>query len=310
MTDVSIKKSNNWLSRLAEDKSRENVTSQRGEDRILREIFKIIGTTTRWAVEFGAADGRRGSNTWQFITREGWSAVEIEPRRDIHLAVNEKRDTFNSLSAEYQKYPNVVCLNTHVEYFGERRLDAILAQTKTPNVIDLLSVDIDGDEYRIWDSLKDYSARVVIVEHNKTIPIELDITSDKGSSLRALVRLGKEKGYELVAATFVNAIFVKKEDFPKFGIRNNDSAEIWQGHENYRNYVYQLTDGTVVLQGNNKLRWTHGFNGTIDGQIRNGSYVWLRSGANKLFGDFKSLVLTAKPTGVARAIIHRIASRV
>lgn len=64
-------------------------------------------------------------------------------------------------------------------------------------------------ENRIWESLEDYYPKVVVIEHNPTIPNniiyiqEKDVSIQRGSSLRALVELGKSKGYELVATTKV-----------------------------------------------------------------------------------------------------------
>ena len=54
------------------------VTSYQGEDGIIEHVFEVIGTTSKWCVEFGAVDGKSGSNTWNLIKNKGWSAVLIE----------------------------------------------------------------------------------------------------------------------------------------------------------------------------------------------------------------------------------------
>ena len=76
--------------------------------------------------------------------------------------------------------------------------------------------------YHIFESLKIHP-RVVVVEFNHTIPYYFDVYQeymshswDMGSSVAALKRLGKQKGYELVAVTDVNAIFVDGIYFDKF----------------------------------------------------------------------------------------------
>jgi hypothetical protein len=46
-----------------------NVTSQSGEDGILREVFARIGLKSRWCVEFGAWDGKKFSNTFDLALR-------------------------------------------------------------------------------------------------------------------------------------------------------------------------------------------------------------------------------------------------
>ena len=57
---------------------RANVNSQSGEDGVIAEIFRLIGTTNKWCVEFGAWDGVHLSNTRRLVLDEGWSAVMIE----------------------------------------------------------------------------------------------------------------------------------------------------------------------------------------------------------------------------------------
>ena len=65
---------NNRLSLSADKK-----TSVHGEEGVLAEIFRVIGTTNRWLCEFGARDGERESNTLPFVRDEGWHALYIEP---------------------------------------------------------------------------------------------------------------------------------------------------------------------------------------------------------------------------------------
>ena len=90
--------------------------------------------------------------------------------------------------------------------------------------LDLLSIDIDGNDFWIWDALKT-KPRVVIIEYNcsfgeKSITIpqsdspRLETFPDllyHGASLNALVKLGNLKGYNLVYANGTNAIFVRKD---------------------------------------------------------------------------------------------------
>src|SRR5262245_55898942 len=64
---------NNYLRRFAK-----NIYSQMGEDGILAEIFKRVGTRNKWCVEFGAWDGVFLSNTCNLIRHDDWSAVLIE----------------------------------------------------------------------------------------------------------------------------------------------------------------------------------------------------------------------------------------
>src|SRR5690242_6376825 len=61
---------------------RRNVYSQNGEDGVLDEIFRRLSMDSGWFCEFGAWDGRYGSNSYNLL-RNGWRGVMIEgdPRR-------------------------------------------------------------------------------------------------------------------------------------------------------------------------------------------------------------------------------------
>src|SRR6185436_3102249 len=119
----------------------------------------------------------------------------------------------------YAGNERAICLQRFVTFDGDTRLDALLQTTPIPKDFDLLSVDIDGADYHVWESLTRYEPRVVIIEFNPTIPghIEFvqprDMTVNQGNSIRSLVKLGKQKGYELSCVTEYNAIFVRANLF-------------------------------------------------------------------------------------------------
>jgi hypothetical protein len=83
-----------------------------------------------------------------------------------------------------------------------------------------------------------------------------DMNVNQGNGIKSLVKLGKEKGYELVAMTSLNAFFVRKEDFGKFNIQDN-SPEAMFKDRSWLMDVFQLYDGTLVFTGKQKMLW-HG----------------------------------------------------
>jgi hypothetical protein len=183
--------------------------SQGGEEGILREVFRRLGVRQGWAVEMGAWDGRHFSNTYQLL-QDGWSGVGIEcdPNRYRELLDNTRH------LREYY----AICRAVGRE--GDDRLDALLARTPLPRDFDLFSLDIDGYDYWIWDSLRDYRPSVVVIEYNalfsasedKVLPfghhVEWPIF---GASAAALERLGRSKGYRLVACTPGSNLFFVRE---------------------------------------------------------------------------------------------------
>ncbi len=76
----------------------------------------------------------------------------------------------------------------------------------------------------------------------------------QGSSLKSLVLLGKQKGYELACVNETNAFFVLQELFPLCGIADNSIDTLHTDHQ-FETRLFQLYDGTLVLDGYNKLFW-------------------------------------------------------
>lgn len=186
-----------------------DVYSQFGEDGIIAEILDRIERQqplTRWCVEFGAHDGVTYSNTCDLIRSRGYRAVMIEPdpERARQLAANHPR-------------PEVIRIESMVGFEGDDRLDRILATTPIPIDFDLLSIDIDGCDYWILESIEQYRPSVMIIEYNPSIPnaVEFvqprDFSVKQGSSPRSILELARSKGYELVAVTLPNLILVRRD---------------------------------------------------------------------------------------------------
>lgn len=230
---------------------RKNITSQSGEDGVIEKIFEIMGVSNKWCVEFGAWDGKHFSNSWNLINNHDWKGVLIEGNADRH----------KELTQTYADNPNVIAFNRLVDMAaGENSLDSILGQTPIPKDFDFLCIDIDGCDWQIWKSVAEYTPRLVSIEFNPTIPNNVHFVQDDdmrvahGSSLRAMIDLGKEKGYDLVATTLYNGFFVRNEDFQKFGIADN-SIDSMHTPDGYESFFFQLYDGTVVLAGCSQLVW-------------------------------------------------------
>lgn len=238
---------NNILSKYAK-----NITSQFGEDGIIEQIFNTIGDSNKWCVEFGAWDGKNLSNTYNLIKNKNWQGVLIE--------ASAKK--FEELIQTYKENPNAHCIKELVSFEGSQSLDNILSTTDIPENFDLISIDVDGNDYHIWDSLKKYNPKVVIVEFNPSFPNDIffvqdpDFSINHGNSLLALIELGRSKGYELVGTTSVNGIFVKKEYYPLFNIADN-SIHWMYNPQPYSTKIFQLYDGSLFLGGLTKLIW-HG----------------------------------------------------
>lgn len=227
-----------------------NVASQFGEDGIIEKILETIGKTDNWCVEFGAWDGKYLSNTYNLLQNKSYSGVLIEA----------DKTKFKVLQETYKSNNKIHCVRAMVGYDTHNNLDVILAKTPIPKNFDLLSIDIDGNDFHVWEAMRTYQPKTVVIEYNPTVPNCIDFVQAKamhltqGCSVKALVRLAKSKNYELVAVTDCNCIFVDKQYFPLFNLPRNAPEDL---RDDTATTTYQFIgyDGTVFLGGNTRMIW-------------------------------------------------------
>ncbi len=189
------------------------VFSQNDEDGIIAEIFRRIGTTSRSFVEFGVESGAE-CNTVKLLV-EGWRGLWIEANP---ASARRIRDDF----APFLAAGTLALVQSMVT---AENIDALIAGGGLRGEIDLLGIDIDYNDYWVWNAIGAVDPRVVVIEYNATlrppmsvvVPYRPDAAWDGsnfyGASLEALVRLGHRKGYRLVGCSLagVNAFFVRAD---------------------------------------------------------------------------------------------------
>jgi hypothetical protein len=174
----------------------ESIFSQAGQDGIINLIFSQIGEGGKCFVEFGARDGLDLSNTANLELNHGWKGLlmDAEPTGRCVKKEMVTKDNINSLLDKYE--------------IGE---------------IDFICIDIDGNDYWIWQALN-RNPRVVLIEYNSKFPnnesyaIEYnpshrwEADDYYGASLLALYKLGLSKGYTLVyVVQQLDAVFVRND---------------------------------------------------------------------------------------------------
>ena len=243
--DNNNAKLNTWLNAYAR-----NVTSQEGEDGIIEKVLDVINETDKWCVEFGSWDGKKLSNTFNLISDKDYSAVLIEG--------DSKR--FKDLLRTCEGNKKVIPINAFVGFEENDNLDKILESTPIPVDFDLLSIDIDGNDYHVWDAVQNYKPKVVVIEFNPTIPNAVEFVQQRdmritqGSSLLSITKLAKSRGYELVVVTGANAIFVDSKYFDLFGIKDNSVKEM-RLDESAVTHIFCGYDGTVFIRGCGIMPW-------------------------------------------------------
>jgi len=189
------------------------VFSQNGEDGIIAEIFNRIGITNKYFIEFGVENGLECNST--NLLYKGWSGFWIDGNTDSCKQIGERfKDLIDS---EQLKIKNA--------FIDADNIQSLFDDAGAPAEPDLLSIDIDYNDYYIWKAITRYKPRVVVIEYNSIFRPDTefvvkynakrtwDNTSHFGASLAALEKLGAEKGYRLVGCVFTgsNAFFVRED---------------------------------------------------------------------------------------------------
>jgi hypothetical protein len=189
------------------------VYSQHDEDGIIQEIFRRIGTFKRTFVEFGVESGVE-CNTVKLLI-EGWRGLWIEANAQGCKAIASAFDPFLHDRRLTLKQSLVTAEN----------INTLIKSADLDGEIDLLSIDIDFNDYWVWKAIEIVTPRVVVIEYNAglhpplslTVPYEPNRAGDGtnffGASLEALVRLGRDKGYRVVGCNISgsNAFFVRED---------------------------------------------------------------------------------------------------
>jgi hypothetical protein len=189
------------------------VYSQSDEDGILHEIFRRIGARGRTFIELGTGNGLENNTLFLLVQR--WSGVWIE---GAARKVTATKKRLQSLMTEGR-------LQVVQKFVTLANVDETLRKFSPAHEVDLLSVDIDGNDYYILKAIRSIAPRVIVVEYNAKFPpdvawvMEYDEThrwdeSDYfGSSLKALETLLAERGYSLVGCNLLgcNAFFVRSD---------------------------------------------------------------------------------------------------
>jgi hypothetical protein len=189
------------------------VFSQADEDGILHEIFRRIGAPCRSFIEIGSSDGME--NNSRFLLTQGWRGAWIEASsRKVAAA---KKSAANFIES------NALCIEQHL--VNLRNVDALLASVSSAREIDMLSIDIDGNDLYVLQAVQSISPRVIVCEYNAKFPADTvwvmeynenhvwDGTDYFGASLKAFEKLLGGKGYSLVGCNLLgcNAFFVRTD---------------------------------------------------------------------------------------------------
>lgn len=193
------------------------VFSQFEEDGLLLYIFSLIGEGSKTFIEIGANDGIN-SNCSNFAVHFGWSGLFFEGDPAL---IKRGQKFYRKIPTPYHPKPKYVQAIIQRENVNE-----LVEKNGLSGDIELLSIDIDGNDYWIWDALTVVKPKVVVIEthiefgtHNIVVPYDPNYMFPgkhpvyHGASVVAMNKLAERKGYRLVGASDlgINQIYVRKD---------------------------------------------------------------------------------------------------
>jgi hypothetical protein len=160
-----------------------NITSQNGENGIIRECLNRINPALKIAIEFGAPDQMYCSNIYP-LKQQGWDCYYYDDNTNDPYVTNKliTEENINDLPA-----------------------------------CSIISMDTDGMDYRLWEV---YRGRpdIVVIEINSSLPPDHDYFSpDRGCSYQLMVKLAIKKGYFVLCHTgnIIALLHKYRELFPE-----------------------------------------------------------------------------------------------
>lgn len=197
------------------------VFSQFEEDGILLFLFSVIGEGGKTFIEIGANDGIN-SNCSNLAVHFGWSGLFFEGDGKL---IGRGRKFYSKVPTPYHPKP------TYVQAIVRREnIDELITANGLSGDIELLSIDIDGNDYWVWDAITAVSPKVVVIEthtefgtNNIVVPYDPNYMYPgkhpiyHGASVIAMNKLAEKKGYRLVAASDlgINQIFLRNDLAPE-----------------------------------------------------------------------------------------------
>ena len=241
------------------------VFSQWGEDGLIQLLVRDIPVPNKIFVEFGV-ENYREANTRFLVSNNGWTGLVMDSADE-----NVRQIRQDPLYWQCN-------LNAQKAFVTRENINSLLADNGICGPIGLMSIDIDGNDYWVWEAITVVKPAIVIVEYNArfgpdravTIPYDPDFNRQQahfstiyyGASLRALWWLGKQKNYALVGCNLAgnNAFFVKQDLLPGT-IKARDPREAYvaarfrESRDQSGNLAYldpaqeaQILDGLPVVE--------------------------------------------------------------
>jgi len=207
------------------------VFSQFGEDGIIAYVLSQISSVDESFIEFGVGNYQE-SNTRFILESKNWRGLVIEATGP---------DVEDIRSSDLLWKHELTAVHSFVT---RENIDPLIRKSGFGGPLGLLSIDIDGNDYWVWESISEVDPTVVVVEYNalwgaeRAVTIPYDASFDRmaahhsglyfGASLRALWLLAQQKGYELIGSNShgTNAFFVRRDSIADLRTQSPEEAHV------------------------------------------------------------------------------------
>ena len=205
------------------------VSSQFGEDGIIEHLVRNVPIERTIFVEFGVEDYSE-ANTRFLLRNRNWSGLIMDGSAENMAKVRNE--------AIYWRHN----LKSETAFITRENIDGLISGHGIHGDIGLLSIDIDGNDYWVWDAISCISPRIVVIEYNHSFgaTAKVSVPYDPnfvrpiahysglyyGGSLAAFAHLAERKGYILVGteAMGCNAFFIRRDVAGQFKARTAEEA--------------------------------------------------------------------------------------
>lgn len=225
-----------------------NVFSQFGDDGIIQYLVRAaaIPEGLRTFVEFGVGDYSE-ANTRFLLFNDNWRGLVMDP---------DEGNVRRIRAADWYWKHDLTAARAFVD---RGNVDATLSGHGFAGEIGLLHIDIDGNDYWVWEALTAARPVVAILEYNSVlgrdravvVPYDPGFRRTRahasnlywGCSLRALCALGDRKGYAFVGSNGAgnNAYFVRRECLGAVPERTAASGYVESRYRESRDAAGRLT---------------------------------------------------------------------
>jgi hypothetical protein len=230
------------------------VFSQFDEDGIIQHLINKLPIASKTFVEFGV-ENYEESNTRFLLLNDHWQGLVLDARAaDIQYIQQDKI---------YWQYD----LQAKCTWITRQNINELLRDAGFGEDVGVLSIDIDGNDYWIWEAIESVRPLIVVVEYNSLFglrPIAVPYKEDfnradghysnlyYGASLGALQHLAEKKGYLLIGSNVWghNAFFIRADIAGEFRARELREAYVASKFRESRDEAGKLT----YVRGNDRIK--------------------------------------------------------